>query len=411
MTSERLTTEAEVKALLAAGGERYQRVIRLAQAIFGAPIAALNLIGEEEQYTVAAVGAPTGSMPVEQSICRYTVEQQDVLEVPDLRADERFAGSPVVSDGPQLRYYAGVPLRMPSGNQVGALCILDTVPRELGPAEREMLADLGAVVERELAVEAEMRHAGEVQRRLLPAAPPGVPGLEMAGLVRQARDAGGDFYDWQVIPASPRGRRAGDTEVTAGREVVQVTLADVMGKGLPAALLASEMRAVLRTHSRYVPLDVAVGRTSETTEAGLSGNGAFVTLWTGRIDPVDGSLTYVDAGHGLAAIVSDRGVRRLAQAHLPLGLPVLEDWKPEVDVLAPDETLVIVSDGVLDVFDDALETALDTALAALQRLASDVVAQGTSARAMARSILEFADRHGAADDLTAVVVRRRPMPG
>jgi len=399
-----MTSSQEADALAAAAedGDRFDRVIRLAQAIFGAPIAALNLVGEEEQHTVAAIGAPTGDIPVGQSICQYTVQQPAIFEVPDLRADPRFAENPIVAGAPRLRFYAGVPLSAPSGHRVGALCILDLVPRELGPVEHEMLADLGAVLERELAIEAEMQRAGDVQRRLLPAEPPDVPGLEMAGLVRQAREAGGDFYDWQVIPANPRGRRQDDPPVADSHALVQVTLADVMGKGLPASLLASEMRAVLRTHSRYVPLDVAVARTSETTEASLTSNGAFVTLWTGRIDPVDGSLSYVDAGHGLAAIVSERGVRRLAQGHMPLGLPVLEEWRLGMDVIAPDETLVIVSDGVFDVFDDSLEDAM----AALQRTTDRSVAAGESAESMARTILDYAGTHGAADDLTAVVVRR-----
>jgi len=402
MTS--ITTAPQLADAFAAagGGERFDRVIRLAQAIFGTPIAALNLVGEDEQHTIAAVGMRTGDRPVEESICQYTVQQAGLMEVPDLRADERFADNPIVAGGPRLRFYAGVPLSGPSGRRVGALCILDLVPRELGPLEHKMLADLGAVVERELAIEAEMYRAGDVQRRLLPAAPPDVPGLEMAGLVRQAREAGGDFYDWQVIPGSPRGRRHDDPATAATHELVQVTLADVMGKGLPASLLASEMRAVLRTHSRYVPLDIAVARTSETTEASLTGNGAFVTLWTGRLDPIDGTLTYVDAGHGLAAIVSERGVRRLAQDHLPLGLPVLDEWKLGMDVLALDEMLVVVSDGVFNVFDDSL----DRAMSALQRTAAWAETNRKSVAAVARSILDYADSHGASDDLTAVVVRR-----
>ncbi len=380
------TPAQEADALATATGERFDRVIRLTQAIFSAPIAALNLVGEREQHTVSAVGAPVRSSPVGESICQYTVQQPNIYEVSDLRADPTFADHPVVAGPPRLRFYAGVPLKAPSGQRVGALCILDLVPRELGSMELAMLADLGAVLERELAVEAEMQHAGEVQRHLLPAGPPEVSGLEMAGLVQQAREAGGDFYDWQVL-ASHDG----------GHAIVQVALADVMGKGLSAALLASEVWAVLRTHSRYVTLDESIGRTWETTEPSLSSNAAFVTLWAGRIDSRDGRLSYVDAGHGLAAIASARGARRLAQRNLPLGLPAVDDWNADTDVIAPDEVLVIVSDGVYDVFG-----SVEAAMIALQRAAD----RAESAGSLVHEIIDYAASHGATDDLTAVVIRR-----
>jgi serine phosphatase RsbU (regulator of sigma subunit) len=378
------THEAELLAHVSPDG-RYDRVVRLAQAIFGAPIAALNLIGAREQYTVAAVGAPRATVPLSESICRFTVEHDDVHEVRDLRADARFSDLAVVAGPPRVRFYAGVPLRSSSGQKVGTLCILDLVPRELGATQREMLADLGAMVEREIAVQEEMRRAGEVQRLLLPSEPPALPGLEVAGRVLQAREAGGDFFDWQVVGA------------TAGPDRLQVVLADVMGKGLAASLIASEMRAVLRAHSRYVGVGEAVRRTNETTSRDLQTNGRFVTLWVGRVDPADGALEYVDAGHGLAVIVSPRGARRLVQHDLPLGMPVPSTWTQATDTLAPDELLVVVSDGVFDVVG-----SVDAALEAVQPLVDPTLSCGE----VVDRIVRYAAEQGTADDVTAVVVRR-----
>src|SRR5918997_2146348 len=280
----------EADRLAEASGDRYNRVVRLAQAIFGAPIAALNLIGETHQHTVAAVGAPTTSSPLTDSICRHTVEHDDVFEVFDLREDQRFQDNKIVAGPPRVRFYVGVPLQSTSGHKVGALCILDLVPRELGSTQREMLADLGAMLERELAVEEEMIRAGEVQRLLLPDRAPALPGIDVAGRVRQARDGRGDFFDWHLVatPASP--------------DQLQLVIADVMGKGLSASLIASEMRAVLRTHSRYVALGEAIQRTADTTVHDLENSGSFVTMWAGRLDPEDGTLHYVDAGHGLGVL-------------------------------------------------------------------------------------------------------------
>ncbi|ACZ31762.1 protein serine phosphatase with GAF(s) sensor(s) [Xylanimonas cellulosilytica DSM 15894] len=374
----------EAERLAGAAGDRYDRVVRLAQAIFAVPIVALNLVGPDGQVTVAAVGPYRQRLPLDASVCASAMWNESVVEIADLRTHERFRDYPMVAGEPRVRFYAGVPLRSTSGQRVGVLCLLDLVPRELGAAQREMLADLGVMIERELAAQDEMMRAGEVQQLLLPSEPPALAGVEVAGRVQPARETGGDFYDWQVVGEPPAAQ-------------LQVVLADVMGKGLPAALIASEVRAVLRTHSRYAALDEAVRRTSETTLPDLDTNERFVTLWGARLDPVDGTLHYVDAGHGLAALVSERGARRLAQAHLPLGLPVPDTWTQESTIMAPDETLVVVSDGVLDVVG-----GIDVGLEAVREPA----VEGASCADVVERIVGFAADRGAEDDVTAVVVRR-----
>lgn len=371
--------------------DRYDRVVRLAQAIFGAPIAALNLIGKDTQYTVASVGFPKGETAVEDSICSVTVLQDDVLEVRDLREDERFATMPAVTGPPRARFYAGMPVKGQSGQNIGALCIVDLVPRRLGRQQREMLADLGALLERELAVQEEMELAGQVQQLMLPTAAPDIAGVDVAGHVQPAREAGGDYYDWFVV----------DDPGGAGKRL-QVVLGDVMGKGLAASLIASEVRAVLRGHSGYTDVGDAVARTSATTHHDLDANGRFSTLWVGRLDPMTGELDYIDAGHGLAVIASPRGHRWLTQEYLPLGTPVDDDWARAGDVLAEDELLVVVSDGVFDVLDDSIEQAE----ARLERMLDPSV----SCRRIVDRIVDFAVSHAATDDVTALAVRRIAGP-
>lgn len=367
--------------------ERYDRVVRLAQAIFGAPIAALNLIGNDSQFTVASVGYPKGEMPAEDSICHVTVQQDEILEVRDLREDERFASIAEVTGPPRARFYAGVPVRGQSGQNVGALCILDLTPRTLGRQQREMLADLGALLERELAVQEEMDLAGQVQQLMLPTSAPDIAGVEIAGRVQPAREAGGDYFDWFVV----------DDPDGAGKRL-QVVLGDVMGKGLAASLIASEVRAVLRGHSRYTDVGDAITRTSTTTRHDLEANNRFSTLWVGRLNPITGALDYVDAGHGLAIIASQHGYRRLNQDYLPLGVPVEDTWTRATDVLAEDELLVVVSDGVFDVLDDSFEE--------VEAKLKDILEPGLSCRQIVDGIVDFAVSHAATDDVTALAVRR-----
>lgn len=370
--------------------ERYDRVVRLAQAIFGAPIAALNLIGNDSQFTVASVGYPKGETPVEDSVCSVAVQQDEILEVRDLREDERFAAIPAVTGSPRARFYAGVPVRGQSGQNIGALCILDLTPRTLGRQQREMLADLGALLERELAVQEEMDLAGQVQQLMLPTSAPDIAGVEIAGRVQPAREAGGDYFDWFVVN-EPDG---------SGRRL-QVVLGDVMGKGLAASLIASEVRAVLRGHSRYTDVGDAIARTSTTTRHDLEANDRFSTLWVGRLDPVTGALDYVDAGHGLAVIASQHGYRRLYQEYLPLGMPIEDTWTRAVETLAEDELLIVVSDGVFDVLDDSFDE-VETRL-------QSVLDSELSCRQIVDRIVDFAVSNAATDDVTALVVRRVPI--
>lgn len=369
--------------------ERYDRVVRLAQAIFGAPIAALNLIGTDSQFTVASVGFPKGEVPVEDSVCAVTIKQDEILEVRDLREDERFAAIPAVTGPPRARFYAGVPVRGQSGQNIGALCILDLTPRTLGRQQREMLADLGALLERELAVQEEMDLAGQVQQLMLPTSAPDIAGVEIAGRVQPAREAGGDYFDWFVVD-DPEG---------AGKRL-QVVLGDVMGKGLAASLIASEVRAVLRGHSRYTDVGDAIARTSTTTRHDLEANNRFSTLWVGRLDPVTGALDYVDAGHGLAIIASQRGYRRLSQEYLPLGAPIEDAWTRASDVLGEGELLVVVSDGVFDVLDDSFDEA--------EARLNAILDPELSCRQVVDRIVDFAVGNAASDDVTALAVRLMP---
>jgi serine phosphatase RsbU (regulator of sigma subunit) len=229
--------------------------------------------------------------------------------------------------------------------------------------------------------------AGQVQQLMLPTSAPDIAGVEIAGRVQPAREAGGDYFDWFVVN-DPNG---------AGKRL-EVVLGDVMGKGLAASLIASEVRAVLRGHSRYTDVGDAVARTYTTTRNDLEANARFSTLWVGRLDPATGELDYVDAGHGLAIIVSERGYRRLYQEFMPLGAPIEDSWTKATDVLAEDELLVVVSDGVFDVLNDSFEE--------VEAQLSNILEPGLSCREIVDRIVGFAASHEATDDVTALVLRR-----
>jgi signal transduction histidine kinase len=147
--------------------ERFERITRLARRLVKAPIALICLVDAERQWFKSHQGIETSETVRSISFCSHTLLQDSVLVVADARHDSRFADNPWVTGAPNVRFYAGAPLRSKWGRKVGTLCVFDNVPRELSADERDSLRDLADWVEGELtntalteavsALEAELR--------------------------------------------------------------------------------------------------------------------------------------------------------------------------------------------------------------------------------------------------------------
>jgi serine phosphatase RsbU (regulator of sigma subunit) len=154
----------------------------------------------------------------------------------------------------------------------------------------------------------------------------------------------------------------------------------------------------MRVTSRAHTLMEAVRRTAEGLQDDFGDSGTFATMFTTRLRPQQGHLEYVDAGHGLAVLVSPGSpTRQLASRDLPLGAQPGSLWTSYEARLEPGDTLIAVSDGLLDAFSDPV---------AAVRAAEHLVASASSADEMADRILAAGARAPLADDLTAVVVCR-----
>ncbi|MBB4615940.1 GAF domain-containing protein [Sphingomonas abaci] len=117
--------------------QAFDRFVRAAADAFDAPIAALSLIYDDRQWFKAAHGLAMDCIPRSSGFCGFALDRPDVLEVCDARADPRFASLPPVVEAPFARYYIGAPLRLLSGIDVGALCVIDTVPRVPASADQK----------------------------------------------------------------------------------------------------------------------------------------------------------------------------------------------------------------------------------------------------------------------------------
>jgi hypothetical protein len=363
------------------GEERFDRITRIARELFEVPVAEINLLDDSRQFTKSpqfAGGDPNSDRT--QSFCDVTIQRPEVLVVQDATKDDRFSWRSTVTGERHIRFYAGRPLSLGDDFRVGTLCLVDTTPREFSPEQLHLLDELGSWVERELRDTADLDRAAEVQQKLLPREQPSWPDYEVAGVCLPAKNVGGDFYSWHG---------AGDS--------IELTLADVMGKGTAGAIMAATVRAAFQSRTGE---DVV--RAVDVVNAQLSDDldliGSFATLFHGVIDIGTGTLDYADAGHGLTLVVRrDGSSERLEATGLPIGIVADAKWGRGKVTLGPGDRLITFTDGVLDLYDGTLECLPE--IAALVRQSDS--AQDTVARIAQRAAATKAD-----DDVTVVVVSR-----
>jgi adenylate cyclase len=132
--------------------ERFDRIVRLARKLFDVPISYVSLIYQDRQFFKARSGIEWQGTSRQVSMCGHAILQDQPLIIVDARKDHRFANNPLVIGEPFVRFYAGQPLRGPHGYKVGTLCIIDRQPRTMEEKDRELLKELTALVEHELAL-------------------------------------------------------------------------------------------------------------------------------------------------------------------------------------------------------------------------------------------------------------------
>jgi serine phosphatase RsbU (regulator of sigma subunit) len=233
-------------------------------------------------------------------------------------------------------------------------------------------------------LEAELARAMVVQAELLPGDVPELPGWTLAARCIPARQVGGDFYDWQQ-PAPG---------------VLNLTLGDVMGKGMPAALLMATVRAVLRAVVRRSRPAVAMQRVAAGLYDDLARSSSFVTLYLSQLDLQSGRLSYVDAGHGYGRVLRASGeVVRLAGRGLPIGVLPDERYQEGSVTVERGDALVLCSDGFAEMLDPRF--TLD------EHLARHVPGRA-GAEEILNGLLSLVDRAGQPDDITVLVARHAP---
>ena len=357
-------------------------------------------------------GLSSGSWPqaVSMSVMGFLLHKGEALASPDLPGDSRFPGLRAGSG--RVRAVLAVPLKV--GNRItGMLAVTQAEPgREWTSHDAQLLAivasnSAGVIEQARLRVQAlqnqrleeemrrterELEQARQIQMRLVPAGPLIVGPWQVEGRVVPARLVGGDAFNYREL----------------GNGRMGVAIADVSGKGVPAALLMANLQASLWAFCngrRAIP--EAIRFVNESVVRSAAG-GTFITLFYGEIDPAAGTLSYVNAGHNFPMLRRRDGrVDVLREGGLPLGIVEDADYEQGVAEFRLGESLMMYSDGLSEALDLGQNEFGEDRLRALwgehgARPPQEVI------HLMLERISDFRGRASQNDDMTIVVVGARP---
>jgi serine phosphatase RsbU (regulator of sigma subunit)/anti-sigma regulatory factor (Ser/Thr protein kinase) len=357
----------------------------------------------------AAAEAPPEQAPVE-------IAPNDPLLAYFQSANEAVDIEALELDSPALRELkaAGVKLAVPLVSQGELIGVLNLGPRlseqDYSSDDRRLLDNLAAQAApalraaqlvREQEAEAATRQRFEqelevarlIQQNFLPKELPDLPGWQVGALYRPAREVGGDFYD--VIPL-PDGR-------------VAFVIGDVTDKGVPAALVMSATRSVLRASAqRLIEPGEVLERVNEHLCPDMPEK-MFVTCLYGVLDPASGLLRFANAGHDLPYVQTGKGVIELRARGMPLGLMPGMTYEEKETTLQPGDSVLLHSDGVLEAHDPERD------MFGAPRL-KETMARAPGGRQLIDHVLsDLADFTGAdaeqEDDITMVTLQRSAAGG
>ena len=321
----------------------------------------------------------------------------------DAQHDPRYASQTIALLG--IRSVLAVPLSV-NENEVFGLIYADSPTNEATFSEEHLniLTTLASVAsirvenarlleerfERER-MERELELATEIQQRFQPSAPPQMDGYDFQGVSFSCYEIGGDYYDF----------------IRLHNGKMLIALGDVSGKGTAAALLMSSLHAAIHAQvAAKSSLPEIVKAVNEYLSENTPAN-RFVTLFIAELNPLDGALRYINAGHNPPLIGRTNGiVEQLASGGFPLGIMPMAEYEIGETRIGAGEALVVYSDGVSEAANLKGEEF------GMERL-SQVISKNLAASAsglrdkVESSLSSFTQTAPAGDDITLVIVKKK----
>ncbi|MFA4878333.1 MAG: SpoIIE family protein phosphatase [Methanoregula sp.] len=275
------------------------------------------------------------------------------------------------------------PLYDPQGNITGAIeTIRDITER------REMEGKLARS-------NAELQIAADIQKSFMPEVIPQITGFDIAAMTVMAKEVGGDFFD--VIPFEI---------IALDKGTLGLIVADVSGKGVPAALFMALSRIVVRVNALWHRDPAKAIFDSNNIIAQDSKSGMFVTLFFGTLKEKDRTLTYVNAGHNPPVLFRSRDgtIEDLMPTGIVLGAVENREYYSESVTISPDDVLVMYTDGVTESINAQEELFGEERLYAILRENSTLPAREIIDRILS-GIVEFTGDMPQFDDITLLVIK------
>ncbi len=275
------------------------------------------------------------------------------------------------------------PLYDPKGNVIGAIeTIRDITER------REMEGRLARS-------SAELQIAADIQKSFMPEVIPQIAGFEIAAKTVMAKEVGGDFFD--VIPFEI---------MMVEKGVLGLLVADVSGKGVPAALFMALSRIVVRVNALWHRDPAAAIFDANNIITPDSQSGMFVTLFFGTLRDADRTLTYVNAGHNAPLVYRcrDGSIEELLPTGIVLGAVENKEYGSRKITINPDDIVVMYTDGVTESINAKEEMFGEDRLKEIIRKTADRTAGEILERILA-GVREFTGDMPQSDDITLLIIR------
>lgn len=386
--------------------EVLQRTVRAVTEVMQVKAASIRLIDEERDELVIKAAhnlsdryLRKGPVPLSNSVIEQAaLGERGFAYVADMAADPRVL-YPHEANDEGIVSMLSVGMRY-HGRRVGVLRVYTAERKEFSRLEINLLKSIAAqaaaaienarLAEETVAAESlerQVRVAAEVQQRMLPQAPPSLPGVDIATVYLPCFDLAGDFYDFIELPDDNLG----------------IVVADVSGKGVPASLIMASVRAALRAQVDNVYYLYEVIRRINRMLCRDTRPEEFVTLFYGVLDTRARRLTWTDAGHAPPLLVRGGAARELESLNMVLGVDPDAEFRQSVLELESDDRLLLYTDGLTDARD------FDGRLFGKQRVIDALLKQAASADAVASNLLwdlrRFVGLAPRSDDVTVVAAR------
>lgn len=369
--------------------------------------AAIALLGHDgRSFTKVEVRrqdeSDASELTISHTLLADIVEEKKALAFVDVEADEKLrTAKSIIMQG--IHSILCAPLMI--GNSVVGVLYVDYLftQRQISEDDVRLVAQIGrfAAIKlettrlREEAIQKrimdeELKMASGIQRRLLPAAPTGIPGFTFVGKNEPCRTVSGDYYDFAV---RPNGK-------------VYFVIGDVSGKGVTAGLMMAGLQVAFRIFSKSDPDPATLVTQLNVALKENLPQSKFVTLFLGRLDTNTGVVEYVNAGHTPPLYLHKHGATELTDSDLLLGVISRAEFMNRELRLEPGDSLVLFTDGVTEARnlegDDLGSGDIGEALVKLH---------GSDAMTIAASVNEtvlhhVGDAENLDDDVTVLIVSR-----